>query len=289
MRGIATRVTSHHLAALAYHDLGDGGAFEWQLDYLMRTRTLVSLGDVVEAASGGRPLPRGSALLTFDDGYRSVFDIALPLMAERSVPGVAFVVAGHVGSDQPFWWEEVEALVHVGAAPTTLPKASAAEVVRWMKTLNNDWRLAEMELLREASPEPAPRMAQLSPAELRQLQAGGIEIGNHTFSHPCLTRCDEITIEAEMTSAQNKLAEILGAPPRAIAYPNGDADSRVLEAADRVGFRAGFLFDHRLKRTSTRRPLEISRLRVSTLDSRQRFQAIVCGLHPAIHHLRGRD
>src|SRR6185437_2832543 len=103
VRGIAGRMTSHHLAALAYHDVADAEAFEWQLDYLLHARQLVSLGDVIEAGRGGQRLPRGAALLTFDDGYRSVFDVALPTMARRSVPGVAFVVAGHVGSDQPFW------------------------------------------------------------------------------------------------------------------------------------------------------------------------------------------
>jgi peptidoglycan/xylan/chitin deacetylase (PgdA/CDA1 family) len=55
--------------------------------------TFVSLEDVL----GAGPLPPRSVLLTFDDGYTSLLDGALPVTAPRGIPAVVFVVSGQLG------------------------------------------------------------------------------------------------------------------------------------------------------------------------------------------------
>jgi hypothetical protein len=48
-----------------------------------------------------------------------------------------------------------------------------------------------------------------------------------------------------------------------------------------------FLFDHRLAPLPLREPLRISRLRVNSDTSTDRFRIILSGLHPTVHRVRG--
>src|SRR5439155_6373969 len=47
--------------------------------------------------------PRRLAV-TFDDGYRSIAEHALPVLGRLGVPGTVFVPTAHVGSPDPMSW-----------------------------------------------------------------------------------------------------------------------------------------------------------------------------------------
>ena len=57
----------------------------------------VALVSMDEMLKGKDPNNRPRALLTFDDGFRSVHEHALPLLAELGVPALLYVVTGWVG------------------------------------------------------------------------------------------------------------------------------------------------------------------------------------------------
>jgi peptidoglycan/xylan/chitin deacetylase (PgdA/CDA1 family) len=67
-------------------------------------RALAALGyrarpfaEVVDALRSGRPLPRRTFALTFDDGYRSIGETAAPILARFGSPATVFVVSEGVG------------------------------------------------------------------------------------------------------------------------------------------------------------------------------------------------
>lgn len=96
---------------LAYHAIADLGndrrlaeygvpprLFEEQLDALIGSGwSFVGLDAVLAALSGEEELPRRALLLTFDDAYADLLEVACPIMAERGLPGVVFAVAGKLG------------------------------------------------------------------------------------------------------------------------------------------------------------------------------------------------
>jgi len=51
---------------------------------------------------GGRALPSRPVLLTFDDGYRSVFELARPILRRYRIPAVIFVCSNPVRDQQLF-------------------------------------------------------------------------------------------------------------------------------------------------------------------------------------------
>lgn len=96
---------------LAYHaiaDLSDDPVlaeyavppdlFAAHLDTLLaKGWSFVDLDALLGALAGERALPPRALLLTFDDAYVDLLEVAGPIMAERGVPSVVFAVAGKLG------------------------------------------------------------------------------------------------------------------------------------------------------------------------------------------------
>ncbi|WP_405010236.1 polysaccharide deacetylase family protein [Kitasatospora sp. NBC_01539] len=281
-------VTAGRLAVLAYHGIDDPRSFAAQMARLARTARPVTLGRVEQALAEGRPLPPRSVLVTFDDGDRSLLTDGLPALTRHRIPAVAYVLAGLVGSDRPFWWTEAAFLAaHGGTAAGLAPGCGPDAAVRRLKRLPDAERRTRLAELRRTARTQAPRTPQLDPADLHALREAGVAVGNHTLDHPCLDRCTPDAADRQVEEAHTRLSGWLGEPPASFAYPNGNLDPRVERTLTRLGYRTAFLFDHRHDRRLPRSALRISRLRVNSHTSLHRFDTIMSGLHPAVHRLRG--
>lgn len=78
-------------------------AFRAQVGYLRRRgyRSL-SLAELAQACRRGVSLPRRAVVITFDDAYASVRDLALPILAQAGFTATVFVVPQAVGKFN-FW------------------------------------------------------------------------------------------------------------------------------------------------------------------------------------------
>ena len=96
-----------NLPILMYHHL-DGsadtpyalsvGQFIAQLDALRRSGfATLTFSDLSKAMQGHRECPGKPVLLTFDDGYESFRELAVPALAGRGMKATVFVVAGEIG------------------------------------------------------------------------------------------------------------------------------------------------------------------------------------------------
>jgi peptidoglycan/xylan/chitin deacetylase (PgdA/CDA1 family) len=87
----------------------------------------------------------------------------------------------------------------------------------------------------------AARRAILDAAELRELAAGGVEIGAHGASHVRLRDLDAEALERETGVARRTLESAAGRPVRLFAYPYGlwdDFDAAAEQAVRAAGFEA---------------------------------------------------
>ncbi|HEY8965019.1 MAG TPA: polysaccharide deacetylase family protein [Candidatus Methylacidiphilales bacterium] len=129
------------LVILGHHKIGpipEGGwkswyyvpteAFAAQLRLLRdRGYSFLTLDAFLDGVDRPEALPEKAALVTFDDGYRSLLRHALPAMRELGVPGVVFVPTDWVGRDNGFdcgvepreeiaTWEELAEMERGGLA-----------------------------------------------------------------------------------------------------------------------------------------------------------------------------
>jgi len=93
--------------------------FRRQLRYTARTHRVAPLGTCLEMARTSARLARPVAAITFDDGYRSVYSIALPIMKSEGLSGACFVSSALVGTSRRF------------AHDARLPVVDLLEIMNW--------------------------------------------------------------------------------------------------------------------------------------------------------------
>lgn len=140
---------------------------------------------------------RPSLAVTFDDAYRSVPDLALPVLAKLGVTATVFVPTAEMSAGSLRSWPGIDS---------------------WTDT---PW---ETELV-GASWE-----------ELRPLLAAGWEIGSHTRTHPHLVSLDDRSLSHELRASREDCERATSRPCRSLAYPFGEADHRVATAASKAGY-----------------------------------------------------
>ncbi|HVW69856.1 MAG TPA: polysaccharide deacetylase family protein [Steroidobacteraceae bacterium] len=234
--------------------------FEWQMEYLRRHTSPVSLGEALAHLESGRKLPPDATAVTFDDGFNDTYSRAFPIMRRHGIPATVFVTTGYIDNREPFWFELVAHIVMrvaprsivIPESPRPLPRGPSLAVRRRslqsllgiLKSLPNERRT---ELLREWTERYA---ALLDPAitdlgrplnwhEIDEMAAAGIEFGSHTVTHPNLTTVSDEQLSWELSESRRTLEQRLHREVRTLAYPIGTRsayDSRVLEATRRCGF-----------------------------------------------------
>jgi glycosyltransferase involved in cell wall biosynthesis/peptidoglycan/xylan/chitin deacetylase (PgdA/CDA1 family) len=287
-QGAFHRRSERSLAVLAYHAIDDPDTFREQLAYLSREAYPVSLEEALSGVTGHAGLPKRAVLITFDDADRTLLENGVGALREQGFPSVAFVIAGHLNGHQPFWWAEVKELVHAGGRVAGFEWQSGDELVRRLKRVPEERRRAAIDQLRESASGKASPQPQLLADDLRGLEAGGVIIGNHTVTHPCLPRCQDEELRREIANAHAVLNDAVGRAPEVFAFPNGDWDYRAEPILEELGYRAGFLFDHALVKLPASHRFRISRVRVDSRTSMERLGLVLSGLHPAIHRVRTR-
>ncbi len=78
---------------------------------------IMAMDELVNILQKGQSLPDGTAVITFDDGYRSVFDTAYPLLKKRKWPFTVFINSkAHDEKNHLFMsWKELKIMAKNGA------------------------------------------------------------------------------------------------------------------------------------------------------------------------------
>jgi peptidoglycan/xylan/chitin deacetylase (PgdA/CDA1 family) len=108
--------TARQLVILGYHRIGSPAPDGWETWFQISRPTFVeqlaairrsgwTVLDVATLVAGlGDPdrLPERSVVITFDDGYRCMVDVALPCLQQEAMPAILFIPTDHVGSPNAF-------------------------------------------------------------------------------------------------------------------------------------------------------------------------------------------
>jgi peptidoglycan/xylan/chitin deacetylase (PgdA/CDA1 family) len=230
--------------------------FRQHLAYLKGSCQPMRLVELSEALVT-RSLPDRSVAITFDDGYYDNCAQALPLLQAAAVPATIFVVSGHIGSQNDFWWDELErvmfmpscwvdriALHHNGhkhewQTDSMSSRAIAHEAVyhllRPLSIPERDTLLQQLfawaGLKRTGRADYRPMVA----SELQQCLANGlINIGAHTLTHPVLPLLPPEEQHKEVVSSRNWLETTLGVEITTFSYPYGKFSEETVAIVERA-------------------------------------------------------
>ena len=151
------------------------------------------------------PAPRTFAV-TFDNAFRSVLELAFPVLDRAGVPGTVFVPTHKIGG-APMAWPGID-----------------------------EWLGGPYE--RE--------LVGMSWDEIGTLAQSGWEVGSHTRSHPRLPEVvDDDALADELAGSRADCEQRLGACD-SLAYPYGAIDDRVVAAARAAGYRTAAALPYRV-------------------------------------------
>lgn len=262
------RSPGKRLLVLVYHDIWDpsGAAeedqkryglrptmtvsqFEMQLDVLASHFQVVSLEDGARELCAKTSEQSMDVAITFDDGYQSFADLALPLLRQRGFTATMYLPTDFIGTSTAFWWDELTSMIlgqdhneiesrdinaAIGVVPddkglrdsTVQGKMQALLAVeRHLALLPHSERVERIEALKELflarqnlTPLGLPIMDW---DQVRSCRQSGITFGAHTMSHLNMAGAPGQVLKDEIEGSVDRMNEELGTPTTLFAYPYG--------------------------------------------------------------------
>ncbi|MES2623954.1 MAG: polysaccharide deacetylase family protein [Pseudomonadota bacterium] len=144
---------------LQYHNVSSSTAadtrispenFRTQMQFLRDNQfAVLPLEEVIKALKEGTDLPIKTAVITFDDGYRSVYDTAFPLLKSFNWPFTVFVTTGLVASKPGSLYANWDQLREMGESGGTLANHTVSHLymiqtkegeseAMWLQRLENE-------------------------------------------------------------------------------------------------------------------------------------------------------
>ena len=246
--------------------------FASHLQFLSRYYRIIPLAELMS----GSP-PECAVAITFDDGFRSVYEQAWPLLRSLGLPATCYLTTDVIGNRSLIWINELNWFLHRhGAVARRIvagslgldPRLSASELVENARLQKDPSRTSEIlnRLRAETGCDPGATARShrlyVDWNETEEMAAGGMTFGNHTCSHPMLENLTEDQARAEIREAGSVLARLPGAC-QTLAYPFGSHNASTVRIARELGYVC--LLDVE----GTNAPLDLSsigRIKVSSIS-----------------------
>lgn len=230
--------TGEELTVLSYHEVVDPARalvpqyavtptdFVRQMDWLRNHGyRFVSVGDVLAARDGRKPLPDKAVLITFDDAYHSVYEHAWPVLKMFRIPAVIDVVGS---------WLEAKGTVDFDGK-----QLSRGELLSWdeLREMSQSG-LVEVgshtfDLHRgilgnpQGNQQPATTTRRYLPNEKRYESEAAYRK----------------RVRADLERNAELIRRHIGKAPRVIAWPYGRYNETTREVAEQLGMRIGLTLD----------------------------------------------
>jgi peptidoglycan/xylan/chitin deacetylase (PgdA/CDA1 family) len=257
------------------------------------------------------------AAVTFDDGYRDVYEHAVPLLQRKGIPAAVFVVTDLIGTTRPPLCDRLhllltraftrwpDAAARVGRLLRALEIRDAAEriggssatvlmmTVRLLRSLPRsvlERLILALEADIEVDPSLIDGMLPMTWEMLTRMKRAGIVVGSHTKSHALLPLERPAIVAEELLGARVEIERRLGGPVRHFAYPDGQFTRTCAAAVSAAGYR--FAYTTCTYRDPEYPLLTLPRLMLwenACLDARAGFSPAImnCHMHGVFDLVRG--
>lgn len=255
------------LSVLTYHSVANGpfpgldpdvvdatpDDFDRQMQFAARHFNVVGVNEVIDAVNGERALPGNPLLITFDDGYKSCLETALPILQRWNLRACFFIATDFVDERRLYWWDRISYLIEHSQRPAVAARkaerrAEALNAVKNTPGLDIEGFLGDLAAecgvawTREVERDIADKVI-MTWDEVRALRAAGMDVQSHTRSHRVLQTLAASDLAHELTGSREILEARLEEPIRAIAYPVGRAIAEIpaiRKALVEAGYEVGF-------------------------------------------------
>ena len=248
--------------------------FERHIESIGRSFRFVSLDEIGERVSSGTPFTDPVAAITFDDGYRDVYENAFPYLQRKGIPSAVFVVTDLIDRPHRQIHDKLYYLVEkafntcddprqrlyelmtdlriptapvfrrgsfgssMSAVSALLPVLPQGDVLRLMDSLETHFGPA-VTATAASRPEAETNLSLTWPM-IHEMRRAGVTIGSHTRTHVCLPMETSEHIKEELEGSKRVLEAGLGETIEHFAYPGGQFTPNVVTALHEAGYRYAY-------------------------------------------------
>ncbi len=196
--------------------------------------------------------------VSFDDGERTIYENAFPVLKDMRVPATLFVSPEVIVRGRNYWFQELREIrkrtgdvtikraicERLGCAYDKLARYHVLSALKCMRLADI---LGVVESVKESHAIEITDKHNMTPEQLRQLSRSGVvTVGAHTMNHPILSNESDEVAEREIRESVEKLSELLGAGVECFSYPNGtrlDYGPREIKVLQDCGIKLAFTED----------------------------------------------
>jgi len=202
-----------------------------------------------------------NVFITFDDGYKDNYDIALPILKKYKAAVVFFITTNFIGSNNWLWHDQVRYLVAIG-------KINVDEAEYQLKRMNQDFPVdGAFKNKVETLFQKAPRRLMMNWGEVKQLASNGFLIGAHTANHKVLSSLDKNEQQDEIERSLNAINQNLSIQSVHFAFPNGLYNQSTLDTLSSNKIKYAYTTISGFNQTKNNSKMRLKRIGINASDT----------------------
>ncbi|MBN1183339.1 MAG: polysaccharide deacetylase family protein [Bacteroidales bacterium] len=198
----------------------------------------IGLDEFLESVRNNTKLPKNSLLLTFDDGFREVYDIVAPICLEKKLSTTVFLTQNFIDNKELNYDNKksliIDRLNYLGSDKTNIrllkvlgsKGIAGKDIIGAILGISYNNRFVIDELAGELNLDITGFLSEVKPyltsQQIQELINAGFTIGSHSVDH---ARYAELTLEHQIQQTLGSTEFVVkkfGLPYRVFAFPYSD-------------------------------------------------------------------
>ena len=241
--------------------------FEHIIKFFRKKYSVISIADYLDHYRLHKKLPSNALIITFDDGYKDIFENGLSIFEKYDLPVTIFLTSSYIDNNKRFWWDYLYSLckhcdsqtsmdnlpedIYTEYLQDTLSSIFAIDrkhrdnLIISMITVLQDYDSAKIKLVtKDLSSRLHGDLSyfeknnkMLSWRDIDELQAIGITFGSHSHSHLFFNNSlAESKITEQIQKSKRMLEDKLKCEINTFAYPGGKLTEKVKTFVRKAGY-----------------------------------------------------
>ncbi len=213
--------------------------FSADLDFLLKHYKPVTPADIIKSIEQNNALPKKAFLISFDDGFREVYDIIAPILEQKGVPALFFINPAFIDNKVLFYRCKISLLINelvkhkqesafanIFYDTLQIQKKSLNEIKDSLKKLDQ----SNAEILDELATKIGfsfekyltAQQPFLTRQQLISLHSRGFFIGGHSITHPYYNKLPLQEQVVQTMASCNFVNELLSVNNSCFSFPHSD-------------------------------------------------------------------
>ena len=215
-----------------YHEV-DKNIFEKHIKYIRQNYDIISLDELLECIKNDKIIPDNSVIITFDDGYKSLYYNVYPIVKKYKIPITIYVVPDVVNKKIPFWWDVID---NIKKIDKNIPN------VTQLKNMPNEEKEKIVNSYRDEKPDLYAEHNSLDWNQINEMiESKLVSIQSHSSTHPILTQMSYDEVSVEIKKSKQNIQDKTGTEVVHFAYPSGKFVEEYIPLLEEHGYESAVI------------------------------------------------